>query len=260
MFQSIADPDDRPLPGAPPVGIVTFQLDFEEERKLAPKDGVAWQRLLNDRGLHLPRLSQVKQQNFAVDVLGQRQLITGERSGWQVFLDDKVSNLCLYSTAVSLERYGYTGFESFRKECMMAFDALAELLAPTVQTKLSLRYANALSDPKAEKLSFWRGKVRPHFLGPPADEHLVLDYDQGLSMFRFVNGALKADIRVGTQPDQVHRGCQAVVWQTEVYEELVKELSRENFEQTLDELHNMALKLFYEVLTPEYAKELREAV
>lgn len=257
MFDTLAAPDGTPLPGRAPVEIVTFQLDFEEERPLRPKDGLAWQRLLTGRGLKLPRLSQVRQQVMSLDVTTSQASLGTQRVGWQAFFDDDSSNTCLFSSAVNLERQGYPGFDRFRDECMHVFDAAEELVGPKVQTRLTLRYANALSDPDATSFGFWRGKVRDHFLGPIIDDHLLPNYERAVAVFHFVSGSHSADLRIGTQPDRVYQGSQAIVFVTEVYEQGVKEIHRNELVETLESLHTTALKLFYSLLTDDYAKKLR---
>lgn len=260
MFKTLAEPDGSPLPGPAPVEIVMLQLDFEEERPLRPRDGIAWQRLLTNRDLNLPRLNPVRQAALNMDVVSHQATVASQRNGWQTFFDDGLSNACLFSSGFNIERYHYPGFDRFLDECSHLYEATEELLAPKVQTRISLRYSNALSDERATDAGFWNDKVRAHYLGPLRDACLAADYERGVSLFHFSSGTQQADLRIGTQPDRVHEGSQAVVFVTEAFEQSIKEMHRNEFLDAMKSLHSIALKLFYSVLTPEYAEELRAEV
>ncbi len=227
---------------------------------MQPRDGIAWQRLLTGRNLKLPRLNSVKQAVVTMDMASGQASVASQRNGWQTFFEDGLSNACLFSTGFNVERYQYPGFDRFLEECSQVYEATEELLAPKIQTKISLRYSNALSDERAKDVSFWNDKVRQHYLGPLRDQNLADDYERGVSLFHFAAGDQQADLRIGTQPDRVHQGCQAVVFVTEVYQQAIREMHRNEFVDSFKALHSVALKLFYSILTTAYAEELRAAV
>jgi uncharacterized protein (TIGR04255 family) len=262
MFDKLPEPDGRPFPpGLAPVQLVTFELDFEQERPLQSNDGVMWQRLLEKRGLKPRKLASAKQQSLRVNLgtITSQRVVT-EREGWVVaFPDDGASNSGLYATGVNLERHQYPGFEAYRQECLNVIDAAVELLAPRVQTRVALTYSNALSDKDAVDRTFWRDKVRSAFLGPVAYDDLVAEYTTGASAFTFESDGYVADLRVTLQPDQVFEGRHAVVFQSEARMAEVKELERGDLAQTLETLHTILLKMLYAFVEPKYVKHLRSA-
>lgn len=261
MFERLPLPDGRPLRSAP-VQLATFQLDFEEERPLGSRDGIAWQRALEERGYHLPRLASVRQRTVNVQLTGgvglsAEQNVLSERNGWQVFLDDGLSNMALFSTAINVERANYPGFDQFRQEILDAYAVAEQLVHPNVQQRVLLSYANALSDESATIAAFWRDKVRPHYLGPISDENLGENFSRGLSIYSFQQDDLGADLRIGLQPDQVHKGRVAFVFQIETARKKVSAVDTSVVAETLDSLHTIALKLFQAVLEPSYLTRLR---
>jgi uncharacterized protein (TIGR04255 family) len=254
-------PDGGPLTSAP-VQLAVFQLDFEEERPLKSRDGIAWQKGLAAKGYHLPRLASVKQRtlNVAMAALGVpiQQEVLAERNGWQVFMEDGVSNFALYSTGINFERVHYPGYVQFRKEALDAYTAASEILEPKVANRVFLSYANALSSAEATSAGFWRGKVKPHFLGPPSDDHLTEDFSRSLSAFTFENGEYNADVRIGVQPDRVYPGCTAFVFQTEVARKAVHPMEVDELGRSMDSLHETALKIFHAILDEGFITQLRE--
>jgi uncharacterized protein (TIGR04255 family) len=260
MFGKIADPDDRPFPGSAPVQLAVFQLDFEEERASKSKDGIRWKELLQQRGFRVPRLSAVKQQSMTVQMGGTASPQTNvdfDRRGWQAILDDGDANASVYPTGVRFERVKYPGFERFRKELLDVMDALRELLEPEVQTRLSLTFSNALSDAAAETASFWRGKVRPNFLGAAQDDGLTEELKQGFMGCTFEHADFLVDFRSSIQPDQVHIGRVAFVFQTEVIQQGIRSLDIAAVKASLEDAHVIALKMFYSVLDPAFIRQLR---
>jgi uncharacterized protein (TIGR04255 family) len=261
MFDGLPTPDDRPFaPGIAPVQTVLFELDFQEERPLKSDDGLRWQRNLHSVGLETVRLAPANQRSVRLQTgAGQPRVAATLREGWLVHLTDTTSNSGLYSTGVNLERHNYPGFDEFRSECVHIVDSTLSLFQPKVQTRISLTYANALSDERARSQAFWQGKVSPAFLGPISSDDLLPDFVTGFSIFTFATSSYEVELTVAIQPDQVFEGRHAFVFQSQARTQGIKELIREDVIESLDELHVILLKLFYAVLEPEYAQEMHAA-
>lgn len=261
MFDGMPAPDGRPFP-SPPVQLVTFQIEFEEERPLRSRDGITWKKQFEERGYRVPRLAPVRQRTINVQIpsLGNPgdQTLVAERGGWQVFIEDSLSNFALFSTALNIERANYPGYDRFRKEILDAYEAAAHILEPKVQSRVLLSYANALSSPDAMSVGYWRGRVCNHFLGAPSDERITANFSRSLSVFSFEEGDYGADLKVAIQPDQVHKGAIAFVFQTEIARKGIREISQPEMTQTIETMHTIALKMFYAVLEPDYVQSLRK--
>lgn len=258
MFDQLPAPDERPLAHAP-VQIATFQLDFEEERALKPRDGIAWQQEFKKRGHKIPRLTSVKQQAINVSIGAGRaeRTVSSERAGWQVFFEDGVSNAALFSTGVNLEHFNYEGYGNLRRAALDAFDAAAELLAPQVQQRITLSYSNALSEEDAKSVDYWRGKIRREFLGPAYEPALSENLTRSFTVLSWSEADYSVDMQLAIQPDQVFSGSKAFVFQTEAVRKGIAPLARTEVENTVDALHTIALKLFTAVLEPAYLETLR---
>jgi uncharacterized protein (TIGR04255 family) len=260
MFDTLPLPDNRPLAQAP-VQLATFQLDFAEERPLAPKDGIAWRDALRSRGYVAKRLVGVKQQSVTIQV-SQRaagQKLGPERNGWQCYFEDGASSAAIYATAVAVERANYSGYEHFKSDILHAFDAAVDLLAPQLRERVVLTYSNALSHEAAESVNFWRGKVRPEFLGLAQNVALTPDLGSILNISSWSRDEYSAEMRIAVQPDQVFDGAVAYVFQIEVSHQSIAPIDRDEIVSVVDELHSIASKLFAATVEPDYLEELRKS-
>jgi uncharacterized protein (TIGR04255 family) len=258
MFERLPAPDERPLARAP-IQIVTFRLDFAEERALKPLDALGWQEQLRQRGHETPRLAAIKQQTLNVSIGSRKaeQTVSGERTGWQVFFEDGASNAALFSTGVAVEHFNYDGYDHLRRDALDAYDSAVALLAPQVQHRVTLSYSNALSEEAATSAEYWRGKVRPEFLGVVQQPALAEGFLRSLSMVSWTESEYSADLQLAIQPDEVFTDCKAFIFQAEVARKGIVPLSRDELERSIDRLHLIALKLFAAVLEPRHLETLR---
>jgi uncharacterized protein (TIGR04255 family) len=261
MLEALPPPDDSIL-RKPPANVVTFAIGIEEERTLKPADGIAWQRALTDLDYPTSSLQKVFQRSFTVDT----SVVQGtnvapnvtSRDGWQASYRGKRSQTALYSDGVTLERQEYPGFTDFQGEIRSVCGALNNVLSPSIRTRLSLRYSNALSSEQATDSSYWLNRVEAPFLSVAADERLSSSITRFFTVIDFNNDDITMQVRCGIQPDVVLTGNKAFVFDIDLTH---VRLCPFNIESSLEDarlLNRLARKMFQAILTNDYYNELKE--
>lgn len=259
MFSALPEPDSAVLTRAPASAVV-FTAAIEEERAIRPSDGILWQKLLGQHGFAGRTLQKVKQQTLSVaGRLGQPLLATGGEShdGWQILRDDNVAQAAVYAQSCTLERLAYPGFEAFATEIESVCRAFADLLTPSVRTRVSLRYSNALSTPEATSAEYWEGKVEPAFLFAAGDARLRADVQRTFAMSDFRDDPWGLQIRGAVQPDAVHEGAVAFVFDIECWNGSLAPFSVDSCLEDVGQLNRYARQAFQAVLTRSYYESLK---
>lgn len=261
MLESLPAPDDAIL-AVPSAQVVTFAISVEEERSLRPADGIAWQRALTEHGFETSVLQKVVQRNISVNALvagagAQVAPSIEARDGWLAIHRNFPSKASLFREGLSLERQSYPGFSEFRKEIEAVCRAIADVLHPSLRTRLNLRYSNALSTEKAVSAAYWRGKVSPAFLGIGADERLGTAFQRTFSVIDFVQDDITLQVRSGLQPDAVYPNAVAFVFDVDVSNAALVEFNVESCLAQTDDLNRYARQMFQAILTKEQFKKMK---
>jgi uncharacterized protein (TIGR04255 family) len=259
MFNKLPDPDLATL-ARPPAQLVVFGLSWEEERPLRPSDGISWQRLLAASGFEGAPLQKVQQQTVNISGIQGRAFSMSPseiREGWQVARSDQSGHAALYADSCTLERITYPGFDAFADEIRAVAGAAQELLNPSIRTRISLRYANALSTPEATSPSYWREKVSPSFLSLGSDDRLVDDFSRLLSIADFKEGDTGVQVRFAFQPDAVFPNAVVYIFDIEATNGALTSFTIESCVEAARALNKLARKLFNAILTPTYIETLK---
>jgi uncharacterized protein (TIGR04255 family) len=260
MFKELPAPDDAVLANAP-ANVVVFAIAFEAERDLRPADGINWQRTLDKHGYSSATLQKVVQRNINVQAtIGPGVAAVpsiDSREGWLTVSRTAQSQASIYKNGIMLERIAYSGFTDFCKEIEAACLALNEVLTPSLRSRLSLRYSNALSEADASTASYWSGKIAAPFLSIASDERLSADFQRTLSVLDFADGEQTLQVRSGLQPDAVHEGAIAFVFDIEVANVGLKPFSVDSCLADVRTLNYSARQMFQAIVTPTFFVTLK---
>jgi len=260
MFKELPAPDDAVLPNAPAT-VVVFAIAIEAERDLRPADGISWQRALEKHGYKSAALQKVVQRNINVQAtIGLNVGVVPSieaREGWLVVSRTGQSQAAIYKSGIMLERTAYAGFSDFSKEIESVCLSLTEVLEPSLRTRLTLRYSNALSDPRASTASFWYGKITTPFLSIASDERLSADFQRTLSVLDFADDEQTLQVRSGLQPDVVHEGAVAFVFDIEVANVGLTAFLVETCLADVKNLNYCARQMFQAIITPDFFASLK---
>jgi uncharacterized protein (TIGR04255 family) len=260
MFSSLPTPD-RALLSHAPVNLVIWQIDFEAAAVWAPNIALRWRDALAKKGFK-GKLVGVRQQRVEIQVgAGTTLLARGEsalvRQGHQI-QGENGDTAALYPDSVVIESRSYAGWENLRRTLAKIIDVAKTLRNAELVKGITLRFVNALSDKKADSVAYWKPYVQSPFLGPLANDALTEDFSHALYLLTFQHGAnCRAEMRIGIQPDAVHSGKTAYVFDTVCATDEVIEFAAAKILATSDELHTMASKLFQQVITKKYHEKAK---
>ena len=132
-----------------------------------------------------------------------------------------------------------------------------QILQPSVEVRLGLRYVNQITHPPIKASNEWTGLIAEGFLGPLAIPNLAEGTDALESRVIFDLGdGLKCLLRHGSFADTARPGLLTYLIDTDCYRELGVRFNRDEVLATSDRLNDLAVSLFQQVTTPR----LREAI
>jgi len=253
---------DRRRLSRAPLALVALQLNYSEiDRKLLNKEVMSYRAALKEEAYG--ELTQVHKNQMAFQVSAMGGTSTSEVSrstGWRLATRDQSWSVTLFQDSIILEarEQAYGDWPSvFRPRLETAIKGLAEVFQPELQTRIGLRYINALSHPEASIPTFWRGRIRDTFLGPLSDNALMDNFRNSnlRTTFEFENA--QANLNMAFQPDTTKQGRTAVVFDTDVYRSDTKEFSYDLIIAEADGLNTIALQLFQRIISEAQLEELR---
>lgn len=262
MSVNLSEPDRDPLSRAP-VGLVACQVSFSDmERRLASKEVFRYRDTLN-RGLGgYGELSPIQRNQVMVQIGGPLGAATSSETssskGWRLATRDNAWSVALFADSVLLESRAYQSWnESFRPRLADAISGAIESFKPEVETRVGLRYINALSDKAATSPLYWSDKVQPAFLGALGHEGLGSFFTGSTSRGTFRFDEIHASVTLAFQPDAVYPDCTAVVFDLDIYHQGAREFALETLMDVADLLNTRALQVFQSIVTCSYLSELR---
>ncbi len=246
-----------------PLGPVACQLGFPDDgrRGASSKEGLDLQRILKQRFADFGTLAPFQETQVSLQMVAGAAASSppATRPGWRIISRDNVWIVTLLADSLSLECTKYPGWRTgFLDRWLACVDALDAVLSPSLETRLAIRYFNALSSPDATRAAYWIGKVRNTFAGILLDEtfqpKLVNVFQRGVMQ---LGDDLQGIVNMNFRPDAVHDGCIAAVFDIEIGRTTVREFSRISIGGVMTNLRDQANAIFTQVLTEEYLVTLQ---
>jgi uncharacterized protein (TIGR04255 family) len=264
MTTMMGEPYRHPLPH-PPLALVAAQIDFaKSERNLPNKEIFRFRDAVNRSadGAY-GELTQIRKNQVTVQIGAFGPSATSEPEstlGWRLAFRDQSLSLAVFADSITLESRTYGGWaEAFRPRLQDAIIAAFEVFAPDVETRLGLRYVNALSRHDATTPAYWRGKIQPAFLGPLGDDRLATGLQSSASRASLLFDDVGANIGMAYQPDAALPGRTAAIFDIDVFRQGAREFTIEAALSGADLLNTTALQIFQSILTTNFFEELGRA-
>lgn len=261
MPHNMTDVDRRQLTKAP-LALVAFQVNFSDiDRRLLGKDVMRFRNSLGEG--EYGELTQVRRNQVTLQIgaVGSAQASESTSSnGWRFAARDQSWSLTLFQDSLILEAHAqaYRDWASgFRPRLDAGVSALGEIFHPELETRLGLRYINALSSPLASAPSFWQGRIEPAFLGALGDARLSKYFRGSAQRLNFEFEDAQATVNVAFQPDAVIGGNTAVVFDADMYCQDPQEFSVERILSVADRLNTKALFMFQCIVSSAQLEDLR---
>lgn len=259
--------DEAPLARSPIVSVL-WQLRFEDHPTLAaPQTVLRFQELLGGPEQFaftlLPRFQLSMQASGpAADNVSTPAASTAG-GGWRLSAADGSWQVSADSTSLAVEttRYG-TWEKDFLPRLQRVLDALRDVGAPVIESRLGLRYINVLTGSAVGRSPISAagelgGLIAPWLLGP-LNEPLVqasVQASQGRTVFSFEQA--NAILNYGVISTENHELGYLI--DIDAFREGGKALQFDDVIAQTDTLHTTALGLFQVSLTPEALEAMRSS-
>ncbi len=261
MSVELEEPDRAPLRKAP-LGLVACQVNFSEiDRRLASKGVFRYRDVLNQGAGGYGELTQIRKNQVTLQLGAFGATSTSDSSsslGWRLATRDQAWSVALFADSVTLESRAYDNWaDTFRPRLRDALTGAIEAFGPEVETRLGLRYVNALSHDGATTPGYWCDKIKSSFLGPLGDDRLGSFFTGSTTRSTFAFDDVHAVVSLAFQPDAVRPNRVATVFDVDVFREGAREFVFDNLIQAADLLNTRALQVFQSIVSPSYLDELR---
>jgi uncharacterized protein (TIGR04255 family) len=261
MSVELREPAREPLRNAP-LGVVICQVNFSEvDRKLASKGVFKYRDFLNRDTGGYGELTQVRRNQVTIQVgaLGNTSTSDSATSlGWRLATRDQSWAVTIFADSVILESRAYDSWAAaFRPRLERALAGAVEAFGPDLQTRIGLRYINALSHIDASTPMYWLDKIQPAFLGGLGDRSLGTYFMASASRNTFNFDEIQATVSLAFQADVAIVGRTAVVFDIDVFRQVAREFTLDDLICAADLLNTRALQIFQSIVTDSYLESLK---
>jgi uncharacterized protein (TIGR04255 family) len=177
-------------------------------------------------------------------------------SGWQLKSADENWEVELMPDHLGLETKAYSTWRDFRTRFAAALTALAEIVSPTLEHRIGLRYIDRVQEPEIALPDGWTPYIAAELLGSVAHPTLggaILAQQQQVMIdlgddarCRFAHGFLRAD------NERLH-----YFLDYDMHREGARAFEPDGIIDKLDEFNTDALKLFQASVTAALLERLR---
>lgn len=247
---------DRTLLATPPLVVTLAQVRFDARDTVASVEtGTA----LLDRAaaLGLAEMTQIFNQVMVIPAPEEAQPAR-QPAGWRFVAKDG-TNLNLLADQMTFETPSYRGWDAFSATWAACLDALTEVVAPTLTTRLGLRYVNRITPAGVTTAADLRtGElVDPAFLGPSIESALseYVTASEGRAALSFPEG-----IDALVQHGVVREGdTQVFVLDIDCFRTQGSRFERDQVLAASDELNGRSLQIFQAVVREPLRDEMKKA-
>jgi uncharacterized protein (TIGR04255 family) len=253
---------DRTLLATPPLVVTLAQVRFDVRDAVAGADtGAALVERANALGL--TNMTQIHhQQVVIVPVTTAEQpgpVPVSQPAGWQFAMPDGGIVLSVLTDQMTLETRHYRGWDAFSATWEACLDALAEIVAPALTTRLGLRYVNRVTPAGVTRAVEFQeaGLVDPAFLGAAVDSPLseYVTAAEGRVALRFPDGT-DALVQHGVVNEA---GAQVFVLDIDCFRTQGAPFDRERVVADSYALNQSSLQVFQTVVREPLRDEMKKA-
>jgi uncharacterized protein (TIGR04255 family) len=169
------------------VTTVLCQVRYEQQASVAA--GVTalkfQEKLGGPDGLY-PKVEEAEGANRIVMGIGQGRPVTDTTriNGWTLSSADDAWSLALLPGQMGLQTDSYDGWDNFEQRFTVALNALAEVIGPSFEQRLGLRFVDVFGVADVDSPTGWEPYITPPFLGalvaPVVGPQIQVTFQQAL--------------------------------------------------------------------------------
>ncbi|WP_159440845.1 TIGR04255 family protein [Jatrophihabitans endophyticus] len=257
VMLKLSSPDRRPLPNAA-LSLVATQVRFDAQRDAVPGELLGGlQDQLAVSGHPYPQVAQLSAQELLVSLNGPLPAGPTERRGWRLTSEDDAWHLSLLPDSVSLETPQFTGFDDMLPRVLTALDAVTAQAAPTLVTRVGLRFINLLPAPETDGSDEnWQQRLNAVLAAPLSDDTLrdgVLAFEQ--RMLLEIDDQIRSSVRSGPVHDG--DGQRRFLLDIDTYTETSTLWASTQLPELISQLNDVSVSLFQHLVSESMLGYLR---
>ena len=174
------------------------------------------------------------------------------RRAWQFQSDDRTWTATLQEEFFSIETSAYSRWDEFRRRFAALTRGVDEVLKPSIEQRVGLRFVDQITEPEVETPADWRGLVEEALLGPAAYEPFAPAVSAIQQLVELVGpDDTRVNLRHGSQPLPDAGGHQLYLVDTDCYRQVGRRFQKDAVLQTIDQLHLLIKQVFQATITKE---------
>ena len=169
MTLDLPEVDDR-IAARCTVGMAICQVRFDQQPSVGSgPTALAFQEKLGGAEGLYPKIEEAEGANRLVMGIGPGRPIaeTSRISGWNLSSTDEQWSIALLPGNMGLQSDKYDGWEDFRQRLATALEALRDIVGPSLEQRLGLRFVDVIPGKKLDMTSpaDWERYISSEFLG-----------------------------------------------------------------------------------------------
>lgn len=244
-----------------PLSLVSCQLKLEDVEPVTSAQLIAIREEMAAANFAYPGTAKMQVASVSIELGsgGPAQGQAPSHSGWRLQSADGRWIATLVADSVALETTKYDGWNvDFKDRFAALVRAVAAHSKPAAETRLGLRYVDLFTQPDAAMPADWTRYLSESFLGPirhPTIGAGVTATQQQVSLQ--LDDSVKAVVRHGAFSDPAHDGRSTYLLDTDVFRDALRAFDVASILETAERFHDLALRLFQQIITPAMLDFLR---
>lgn len=254
---------DRRLLARAPLELAVVEVRFAAPvTQVDPDAGLRIHGRLAELGHPFPLMEQAQEGRVSIQIQPGAQpesQVEEVAAGWQLRTADGSAQATVMPGAVVLQTSQYERWSvSLRPALEALLTATAEVLEPSVVSRLGLRYIDRFVEPDARTPSAWVGRIHPSLLGPvthPVFGERVHGAQQQVELA--LDDAHGALLRHGPFVDPAAGGAVSYLVDIDVFDLSPVRFTAAELVERAEVLNRTAASLFQAALTEDYLRDLQ---
>lgn len=252
---TLPEPRDEPLPRSP-LTLVVCQV---RHNRLLTATDVTNVLKLKDRLGRYPEVVEDPEHQIAFGG-GPSGVFAGPPQtfpAWKLQSEDGNWRVAIRQDFFALETTAYESWVDFRQRLSELLDATIDILRPSLEQRLGVRFIDEIADPIVKSPVAWGDWIRPTLLGVVTDDSLgpSVRSCQQLVELQGPSG-LRINLRHGAQPQPDGQSFVYLIDQ-DCFRAEGRQFDREDILAAAEELHRLALGVFQATITPKLYEHLK---
>jgi uncharacterized protein (TIGR04255 family) len=256
---------DRTLLEKPPLNLAIAEVRYlAGHSAIDGEAGLNLRDLLKERGWLFARFDGIQEHRMTLSVEpgATPTQAMDVVSGWQMITPDGATSLTIMPASLVVQTTAYERWSvSLRPLLDVALWAVEQVLAPSLHSRIGLRYVNRFVDAQAATPSAWKGRIHPALMGATCHEVFAANVRGAHQQLELaLEATTGAILRHGPFVDPAVGNAMSYLLDIDAYDTATERFLVPEIVERAEILNRTIASLFQAAVTPEYLVELQGKV